>query len=508
MSMIIFVALLSVFMLCLGAPDCVNGSCPGPRTAGPKLLQGRSTKRFTETAAACEYDRSLDPQSNLLKALAEKTEGVEYTAEEMLNFTTRAEQALKDILEGEGLRLFIKDFDAYMEGIADLLRPCVTQAMIDTVNSAGVDWVAAKTEETTLMTMGEFRGRLGTVLQPPTAASLLHAGTRQTHPDEFDPSVHWANCAGVFAHIRDQGNCGSCWAMAAASSIESRLCIATQGQFQGYISGGYITSCNPPPARFGEPDGCGGGYTDAGYDLANNGGIPTGTNNVQPVDGCVPYFGSGSYEDHWNSHAGAPACPGSCTNPDYTTPLLADRYVGTGEASEKSSSQSWAKEKLLESGPLVMAYTVYDDFMAYKRGIYKYTYGSKAGGHAVMCSGWGKESDKPYLQCSNSWGTNWGESGRFRIKWGECDMYFEAGKMAAAQPALNPSPAPAPGPGDVTTPTPAPTSAPTTGEEPACCGDSCATSSDCGAKLFCCPNHNICMDRMTGSTRGRNCRKC
>lgn len=41
-----------------------------------------------------------------------------------------------------------------------------------------------------------------------------------------------------------------------------------------------------------------------------------------------------------------------------------------------------------------------------------------------------------------------------------------------------------------------------------CCGDQCDSSSDCTSGLFCCPNHNECMDTTTEGTCGPNCQAC
>ncbi|KIH63214.1 hypothetical protein ANCDUO_06489 [Ancylostoma duodenale] len=41
------------------------------------------------------------------------------------------------------------------------------------------------------------------------------------------------------------------------------------------------------------------------------------------------------------------------------------------------------------------------------------------GAHAVKIIGWGKENDVPYWLVANSWNTDWGENGYFRILRGE-----------------------------------------------------------------------------------------
>ena len=372
------------------------------------LLQGAGRSNHLKGSAnPVEYDPDVSPQANLMAAFDTKVTGSAYTDEELAVYKTHAMHSLSEILETESVSSVAEYWEDYMTGILEYQAPAVTQSMIDEINAAGVGWEAGKTAETELMTVSEFRTRLGTVLHEPTeedeaAAALLHAGKSTLFADSFDPDEKWPFCKDVMAHQRDQGNCGSCWAMAAAGSIEMRLCIVTQGAFQTYISGGYITSCNPPKGS----NGCGGGYTFAGYDLANRKGIPTGSNNIKPATGCVPYFGSGGFEDHWNSGSKAPPCPNSCSNKDYDIPLKSDVYWGTKKESIDSKKKSFAQQELSENGPLVMAYTVYQDFMSYKRGVYKHKSGGKQGGHAVSCTGWGRQDGKDYLQCTNSWGAD------------------------------------------------------------------------------------------------------
>ncbi|VDP44050.1 unnamed protein product [Soboliphyme baturini] len=61
-------------------------------------------------------------------------------------------------------------------------------------------------------------------------------------PKEFDARQHWPFCSSIRL-IRNQANCGSCWAVSTASVMSDRVCIATGGYKQPYISDENILSC-------------------------------------------------------------------------------------------------------------------------------------------------------------------------------------------------------------------------------------------------------------------------
>jgi hypothetical protein len=74
---------------------------------------------------------------------------------------------------------------------------------------------------------------------------------------------------------------------------------------------------------------------------------------------------------------------------------------------------------------LITSFTVYQDFSSYESGVYQHVSGGARGGHAVTIIGydntWGGEGEG-YWICKNSWGSSWGESGYFRIAYGECGL--------------------------------------------------------------------------------------
>merc|ERR1719163_1058034 len=49
-------------------------------------------------------------------------------------------------------------------------------------------------------------------------------------PDSFDSEQQWPHCAKIIGDIRDQSNCGCCWAFAGAEAASDRMCIATNAE--------------------------------------------------------------------------------------------------------------------------------------------------------------------------------------------------------------------------------------------------------------------------------------
>lgn len=52
----------------------------------------------------------------------------------------------------------------------------------------------------------------------------------------------FSNCESLFM-IRDQSQCGSCWAFGAVESMSDRICIASNGTIQVVLSADDLLSC-------------------------------------------------------------------------------------------------------------------------------------------------------------------------------------------------------------------------------------------------------------------------
>lgn len=91
-------------------------------------------------------------------------------------------------------------------------------------------------------------------------------------------------------------------------------------------------------------------------------------------------------------------------------------------------------ENLVKNGPLAVSFMVYKDFMHYKSGIYQHTELTdrfnpfEITNHVVMVAGYGFDSElkQKYWLVKNSWGSEWGENGYFRIMKGVDECAIES----------------------------------------------------------------------------------
>lgn len=59
-------------------------------------------------------------------------------------------------------------------------------------------------------------------------------------------------------------------------------------------------------------------------------------------------------------------------------------------------------------------------------GVYQHVAGSALGGHAIRILGWGVENGTPYWFIANSWNSDWGDNGYFRILQGKDECGIES----------------------------------------------------------------------------------
>ncbi|CAK5092031.1 unnamed protein product [Meloidogyne enterolobii] len=88
------------------------------------------------------------------------------------------------------------------------------------------------------------------------------------------------------------------------------------------------------------------------------------------------------------------------------------------------------KEQLKKFGPVSAGFYVYEDFNAYKDGVYYNVKGKELGGHAVVITGYGTATcggkKIPFWIIRNSWGPKWGMGGFFYMRRGTNDVKLKS----------------------------------------------------------------------------------
>ena len=193
--------------------------------------------------------------------------------------------------------------------------------------------------------------------------------------------------------IRNQGQCGSCWAFATIGTLECNIRI--KDNVTTNLAEQWLVSCN----RSGW--GCGGGWV--AFDYLRVGGLKDSFGgNGAPYDSEFSYAASdlpcnGPYPHHYWIQNWA--------------------YIGS---SRGIPSVDQMKQAILTYGPIWVSVSVDSAFQAYDSGIFTGNSGSI--NHAVVLVGWNDNGGtNGYWILRNSWGSYWGESGYMRIKYG-CNM--------------------------------------------------------------------------------------
>ena len=260
----------------------------------------------------------------------------------------------------------------------------------------------------------------------PTPAAKLEKTEGSDPPDSFDARDNWPQCASI-GHIRDQSDCGSCWAFGSTEAFNDRLCIS-QG-FQGLLSVEDTTACCGL-LNCGFSMGCNGGQPSGAWGWFHKTGVVTG-GDYGDDNYCLPYsfppcahhVNSTKYDPCPSSEYPTPSCDKSCQSEYDEHDYKSDKIKAS--SSYSLNSEQDIMQSIYEKGPVTGAFTVFDDFPTYKSGVYRMTPGSSAlGGHAIKIMGWGEENGDKYWLVANSWNDSWGDGGTFKILRGvnECGI--------------------------------------------------------------------------------------
>jgi cathepsin B len=300
------------------------------------------------------------------------------------------------------------------------------------VNNAKTSWTAGVSKRFEGATLDDVKTLCGTIVDPEKVFRLPEKNIEvvdEAIPSDFDARTGFSECANVIGHIRDQANCGSCWAFGSTEAFNDRLCISTKGQFQKELSAQDTTSCCDIFKCFSM--GCNGGQPSGAWNFFTKYGVVTGGDSTDKGtgDSCWPYQ-LDTCSHHVNdpklpnctAEVSAPACRTTCSESGYTTPFSNDKHMA--KTSYSVSGVSQIQTEIMTNGPVTGAFTVYADFPTYRSGVYKHVSGDQLGGHAIKILGWGVENGEDYWLVANSWNADWGDNGYFKIARGtdECGI--------------------------------------------------------------------------------------
>ncbi|XP_063920012.1 cathepsin B-like [Zophobas morio] len=299
----------------------------------------------------------------------------------------------------------------------------LSDEFIKSINDKKTTWKAGRNFDanTPLPQIKNLLGVLPRTENPYKLPIKTHKVDLQAIPESFDAREAWPECASVIGNIRDQSECGSCWAFGAVEAMSDRICIHSNATVKVSISAEDLLDCCGLCGM-----GCDGGWPEMAWYYWSEDGIVTG-GNYGTTDGCKAYSFA-PCEHHVDGDLPAcgdtqptPACKKEC---DSGSSLTYQSDLTHGSAYGISSDVSQIQTEIMTNGPVEADYSVYADFLSYKSGVYQHVSGDMVGGHAIKVLGWGVEDDTPYWLVANSWNEDWGDNGYFKILRGanECGI--------------------------------------------------------------------------------------
>jgi len=191
-------------------------------------------------------------------------------------------------------------------------------------------------------------------------------------PTNFDAREQWPECADVINFVRDQSDCGSCWAHGTTEALNDRKCIASGGAFKTLLSVADTTACcnGTQCMSFG----CNGGQVATPWAWFMRKGVvsggPFGQNEFcfdYTMPSCAHHVTAEGLEDCSLVPTVDPVCKSTCQSNS------AINYANDHHFASSSYALSGVdniKQDIYNYGTVTAAFTVYMDFLTYESGVY------------------------------------------------------------------------------------------------------------------------------------------
>lgn len=257
--------------------------------------------------------------------------------------------------------------------------------------------------------------------QRPTPKSIVDIEPVVSKTTRGD-AVDWrSDSRGVVSAVKNQGQCGTCWAFSATEQVESQLVLAGAPQVE--LSTQQVASCTVDP-ELQCCDGCAGGDPTAAYEYLVS--TTKAAGGLAP-DAWWPYEQGLTPEDSCTM----PECTRSCDRDAKQLPIDYEfvgpyaRVLGYGYATPECEEGACDSQDMLELAARVRESPVSvclnaDVFDDYTGGVITEKacggHGATDVDHCVQLVGFNDTAEEPYWIVRNSWSTSWGESGYVRLE--------------------------------------------------------------------------------------------
>ena len=257
-------------------------------------------------------------------------------------------------------------------------------------------------------------------------------------PTHFNTYMKWGNVCPILATIQDQSACGSCYAVSAASAATDRFCIAKNGTESPRLSEIDLMSCCFTCK--GANGGCYGGTPSHCWDYMTQQGIASGGAYGDfskcleyPFPKCSHHI-NGTYPTCPEKTYISPTCFWKC-DPKSTSKVTYDQSQAAhkfGVSYKVDANVQAIQTDLMAHGPAQASMFLVAAFEVYKKGVFTTSSADYIGAHAVKIVGWGVDNSTKmdYWLVQNSWNSEWGENGYFRIERGKNILNIESGVVA------------------------------------------------------------------------------